>query len=367
MKKIVSLLLSVCMATSALFCLGACGKESLPIPQNVHVGNKVLRWEKVENATQYVIKVGDVEYTTENNYYPLNFFEKTGNYLIQVKATGDGYEDSLWKEYSYWFEVEITPTPKPEPEPILPTSKGGLKFNLLEDGSGYEVTRLADKHTGLTGDIVIPSTFNSLPVKRIAERAFEGTSLVTENMGVVGPGPNRVTKSFTIPDSVTEIGERAFGYCVALEKVTLSKSLEKIPQGAFLNCENLKTIEIPEGVKELGMSAFKECTSLESLHLPSTVTLINMLCFESSWSIQYIILSKALTIYHYNDNKPTFYKDTKLLYPGTEAEWAENVTIEYLRDDTSMENTVYFYSETQPTEEGNYWHYGEDGKTPVYW
>ena len=27
----------------------------------------------------------------------------------------------------------------------------------------------------------------------------------------------------------------------------------------------------------------------------------------------------------------------------------------------------YFYSETQPTDGGNYWHYAEDGVTPVIW
>ena len=142
MKKIVSLLLSVCMAMSVVFCLSACGKESLQSPQNLHVGNKILRWEEVENATEYVIKVDNIEYTTENNYYPLSFFEKTGKYVIQVKAKGDGYEDSDWKDITYRFEAEVTPNPDHEPEPTLPTSKGGLKFTLLEDGSGYEVKKL---------------------------------------------------------------------------------------------------------------------------------------------------------------------------------------------------------------------------------
>jgi hypothetical protein len=27
----------------------------------------------------------------------------------------------------------------------------------------------------------------------------------------------------------------------------------------------------------------------------------------------------------------------------------------------------YYYSETQPTAEGNYWHYDTDGVTPVVW
>jgi hypothetical protein len=29
--------------------------------------------------------------------------------------------------------------------------------------------------------------------------------------------------------------------------------------------------------------------------------------------------------------------------------------------------TRYYYSESQPTDEGNYWHYSTDGVTPVVW
>ena len=29
--------------------------------------------------------------------------------------------------------------------------------------------------------------------------------------------------------------------------------------------------------------------------------------------------------------------------------------------------TLYFYSETEPTKDGNYWHYDTDGKTPIVW
>ena len=51
----------------------------------------------------------------------------------------------------------------------------------------------------------------------------------------------------------------------------------------------------------------------------------------------------------------------KIYYRGTVEEWESVVA------DVSLPTnaTVYYYSETQPTDEGNYWHFA-DGK-PIVW
>ena len=53
-----------------------------------------------------------------------------------------------------------------------------------------------------------------------------------------------------------------------------------------------------------------------------------------------------------------------IYFAGTAEEWA-GVEI---KDKTEqlLAATVYFYSEAEPTEEGSYWHYGEDGEV-VAW
>ena len=52
-------------------------------------------------------------------------------------------------------------------------------------------------------------------------------------------------------------------------------------------------------------------------------------------------------------------------YGVTESDW-EEIIIGRSNDDLTAA-TRYYYSETQPTEEGNFWHYAEDGVTPVIW
>jgi len=45
-------------------------------------------------------------------------------------------------------------------------------------------------------------------------------------------------------------------------------------------------------------------------------------------------------------------------YEGTEEEWARvNINNEYNANKALNNATKYFYSENEPTTEGNYWHY----------
>jgi hypothetical protein len=55
---------------------------------------------------------------------------------------------------------------------------------------------------------------------------------------------------------------------------------------------------------------------------------------------------------------------TSVYYKGTAEEWNETSIGDsnyYL-----ISATRYYYSETKPTEEGNYWHYDENGKVSVW-
>jgi predicted lipoprotein with Yx(FWY)xxD motif len=82
-----------------------------------------------------------------------------------------------------------------------------LTFTLNDDGVSYKVS---DCDTAATGEMIIPSTYNSLPVTSIGDGAFVDCTSLT---------------SMTIPNSVLSIGDYAFGggqYDLApLDQVTL--------------------------------------------------------------------------------------------------------------------------------------------------
>ena len=117
---------------------------------------------------------------------------------------------------------------------------------------------------------------------------FNGCSKLTEFNGKFASADKRclivdgVLNSFapaglteyTIPDSVTEIGDSAFSSCSSLTSVTIPNSVTEIGWYAFAYCSSLKSVTIPDSVTEIGYSAFISCSSLTSVTIPDSVTKI---------------------------------------------------------------------------------------------
>lgn len=55
----------------------------------------------------------------------------------------------------------------------------------------------------------------------------------------------------------------------------------------------------------------------------------------------------------------------KVYYKGTKSDWSK-ISVEN-KNTKLTAATRYYYSETKPTDQGNYWHYDTDGVTPVIW
>ena len=74
----------------------------------------------------------------------------------------------------------------------------------------------------------------------------------------------------TLPNSVTNMGDRVFEDCWWLENITLPNGLTSIGDRVFCSCSLLKNIVIPDGVTNIGNSAFANC-ALKSLSIPDSV------------------------------------------------------------------------------------------------
>lgn len=70
-----------------------------------------------------------------------------------------------------------------------------------------------------------------------------------------------------LPDSVTEIEERAFHKMTALTRFEAGKGLEIIGKDAFLGCESLKEIDLPASLKEIGDYAFYNARGIVSIRI----------------------------------------------------------------------------------------------------
>ena len=77
--------------------------------------------------------------------------------------------------------------------------------------------------------------------------------------------------SVVIPNSVQEIGKRAFMDCTTLNKLTLGSGLKTIEKYAFSGCAALKSVIIPDSVETMEYAAFGSCTKLATLTIGKNV------------------------------------------------------------------------------------------------
>lgn len=144
------------------------------------------------------------------------------------------------------------------PQPVTE----GLTFNLINDGTEYEVGLSNINGTS----VLIPDTHNGLPVTRIGENAFYDNSNL---------------RSVTIPDSVTSIGSSAFYACKNLTSVTLGNGVTTIDYGAFQRCYRLTSITLPATLTSIGRYGFLDCINLVEIQnnseLPIVATMVILL------------------------------------------------------------------------------------------
>ena len=101
--------------------------------------------------------------------------------------------------------------------------------------------------------------------------------------------------SYTIPNSVTNIGNYALHECTSLTNVTIGSSVTSIGVNAFYSCTSLSSIVIPIGVTTIGVGAFGGCTSLNSVTIGNSVTIIGAGVFDSCTNLTSVTIGNNVT------------------------------------------------------------------------
>ena len=140
-------------------------------------------------------------------------------------------------------------------------------------------------------------------VQTIGESAFAGTGIeefsLPESVTSIGNYAFANCDNLTevvIPETVTSIGESVFADCENVEKVVWSDKLTEIPKNTFKNCVSLKDIDFGN-VQSIGTSAFDTCTSLTSVNIPDSVTNIGDHAFSGCSSLVIDKLPTNVTVY----------------------------------------------------------------------
>ncbi len=152
----------------------------------------------------------------------------------------------------------------------------GLDYRLSADGTYYICS---GRGIATDTDIVIPKTYEGLPVQEIGEAAFYGCKNFT---------------SVKIPSSVTTIRERAFVSCTGLKSITVPDSVTTIEYGAFNGCSNVKSVKISKNVTTIENSVFSFCESLTSVTIPDGVTAIEKKAFQCCYALERITIPNGV-------------------------------------------------------------------------
>lgn len=137
------------------------------------------------------------------------------------------------------------------------------------------------KKVTVTGDVLSEYAFNGTAVKEVIlsgaiDKIGEGAFA---NMTAIG--------KITVPATVKTIGKRAFSKSAQLYKVDFAEGskLETIYSEAFLDCAKLgfgsNDVKIPSSVKKIYYATFKNCKSLTKIDLSATgITELPGACFN---------------------------------------------------------------------------------------
>ena len=92
--------------------------------------------------------------------------------------------------------------------------------------------------------------------------------------------------TYTIPNSVTSIDNRAFTGCSSLTNVSIPNSVTNISEYAFYGCSSLTSVAIPNSVTTIGGEAFSQCKALSAV-ISNTVKSIGSYAFNNVKNIIY--------------------------------------------------------------------------------
>ena len=125
----------------------------------------------------------------------------------------------------------------------------------------------------------------------------DGRSLIVDNTIIAYAYASGTT--YTIPDSVTSIGNYAFLYCDSLTSVTIPDSVNKIESDAFSDCDSLTSVNIPDSVTEIGYGAFSYCDSLTGVIIGDSVTSIGGSAFTYCSSLTSVTIGDSVMLIGY--------------------------------------------------------------------
>lgn len=223
-----------------------------------------------------------------------------------------------------------------------------------------------------------------------AYQSIDGSLYTKDGKTLIQYACGKTDSSFTVPETVTSISLGAFMFCQNITSITIPDNVMDIGSAAFAYCSKLTDVSIGAGVTSIGLSAFddtgyynnssnwennvlyidkyliraKDTISGEYVIKDGTKVISDGAFLECENLTNVIISDSVTSIGEYAFSNCDSLTDT--YYKGTKDSWKLISISNY--NDPLTNATRYYYSETEPTTEGYFWHYVDGVPTvwPVY-
>lgn len=186
-----------------------------------------------------------------------------------------------------------------EPSKIIVDENMGMLFRKIDNY--YNLVGVLPTNNKIT----IPTTYNDLPIKEVADYALYKNSNITE-VTIADDGIEKInyysfcsmsnlTKIY-IGSNVEFIGSYAIDYCPKLNTVTFSESskLKTIKDGAFASNESLTSITLPESVEVIEANAFSH-DNFTSFTFPKNVNVIADHVLDKNPNLEEVVFEGNIT------------------------------------------------------------------------
>lgn len=283
----------------------------------------------VTNMT-FGMEVQAEETSVEGDYeYSVN---KDGNSVTILKYNGDGEEVIIPEKINGKAVAGIEDTAFLSYEKLknvlIPKSVTYIGINPFEGCTNLEEIQVE------TGNVKYDSREGCNAVIETASGTLISgckNTVIPESVSTIGDcafGGCKELKSIIIPESVINISWEAFDSCSGLTKLKIPSSVKKIGDEAFSGCDGLESIIvdtenktydsrencngiintasntlvfgckntiIPQSVTSIGAGAFFACRSLTKMSIPGNVTVIEECAFSLCEGLEEIIISEGVT------------------------------------------------------------------------
>lgn len=228
MKKFWGICLTALFIGSVLTGAVACGDDTM---ENAHKISATGNENICEHCGQALYE-GEIEYTLSENgkYYIADIDSAKGDVIVPGYYKGIGDKDYL---------------------PVLEaTANSRYSLGNVELSAVVEKIDIAHEHGNNCSQIFVPA-------ENPYYKTIDGVLFNKDETKLVCYPAKKEATSYTVPDTVKVIGERAFSMCSHLEELILPQngSLKEIQEWAFYACE-IVFLVIPASVEKIGNDIF---------------------------------------------------------------------------------------------------------------